>query len=123
MPQLITFPTKDGQQLKIVERIGADYKHLGIVLLNDDTGSKIQAIVADHRQQSHEITNDILIRWLKGGGREPVTWATFVAVLKEVSLTELAKDIEKQTGPVRSETNHPLPPKGKGMFSITTQQC
>ena len=98
-------PTKYGEALRIVQRVGANYTMLGTLLLNDDTGAIIEAIVA-HHQQPELITGSILSKWLQGGGREPVTWATFIAVLNEVGLTELAKDIEKQ-----GKSLDPPPPK------------
>ena len=89
-------PTKCGGPLRIVQRVGANYKMLSTLLLNDDTGATTEAIIIAHHQQPALITDSILSIWLQGRGREPVTWATFIAVLNEVGLTELAKDIEKQ---------------------------
>ena len=89
-------PTKCGGALRIVQRVGDNYKMLGTLLLNDVTGAITKAIIVAHHQQPALVTDSILSKWLQGGGREPVAWATFIAVLNEVGLTELAKDIEKQ---------------------------
>ena len=115
LPLLTVMPTKCGGALRIVQRVGANYKMLGTLLLNDDTGAITEAIIVAHHQQPAHITDSILSKWLQGGGRKPVTWATFIAVLNEIGLTELAKDIEKQR-----ESLDPPPPKRQcGMTSIS----
>ena len=98
--------TGSGNVINIIQRVGAKYQVLGTQLLNDDTGSITEAIIASDPKSPAIIVHNILSRWLQGGGREPVTWATFIAVLKEVGLTELAKDIEKQ-----GKSLDPPPPK------------
>ena len=106
LPLLTFMSTKCGGELRIVQRVGTNYKMLGTLLLNDDTGAITQAIIVAHHQQPAHITDSILSKWLQGGGRKPVTWATFITVLNEVGLTELAKDIEKQ-----GKSLDPPPPK------------
>ena len=88
--------TGSGNVINIIQRVGAKYQVLGTQLLNDDTGSVTEAIIASDPKSPAIIVHNILSRWHQGGGREPVTWATFIAVLNEVGQTELAKDIVKQ---------------------------
>ena len=115
LPLLTFMPTNCGGALRIVQRVGANYKMLGTLLLNDDSGAITEAIIVAHHQQPAHITDSILSKWLQGGGRKPVTWATFIAVLNEVGLTELAEDIENQL-----ESLDPPPPKRQcGMTSIS----
>ena len=98
MPLFTFMPTSPGDGgLRIIERIGAKYRALGILLLDDKNGVKTEAAVASHPQQPATITHSILSSWLNGRGKEPVTWATFIAVLYQVGLRDLARDIEKQT--------------------------
>ena len=96
LPLFTSFPTRYGGHLNIIQRIGAKYQVLGIQLLDDDTGSKTEAIIASDPKSPANITIGILSSWLTGGGRQPVTWATFIAVLEEIGLAELAADIKKQ---------------------------
>ena len=93
---LLTFMSTEEEGLKIIERIGTNYRTLGIVLLNDKDGHKTDSIIIDSHPSSATVkTQGVIAKWLNSGGREPVTWATFIAVLKEISLSELAGDIEK----------------------------
>ena len=96
LPLLTSMPTKAGGALRIIQRIGANYKKLGTFLLEDDTGAIIEGLRDAHPHRPEHVTDAILARWLDGGGRQPVTWATFIAVLKDIDLKELARDIEKQ---------------------------
>ena len=50
---------------------------VGPILLKD---------VAAHSQQPPIITESIIASWLKGGGKEPVTWATFIKVPRQIDL-------------------------------------
>ena len=98
LPLFTSLPTQSGDILNIIQRIGAKYQLLGIQLLDDDTGAKTEAIITSDPKSPANITISIISSWITGGGRLPVTWATFITVLKEVGLTELATDIEKQGG-------------------------
>jgi GTPase SAR1 family protein len=86
--QLLRFPVcAQNTNVNIVEEIG-DGKMFGVLLLNDHRGNVVQTI--DER----ELNFEILRRWIRGGGRTPVTWGTLVEVLKEAGLKSLAGDIE-----------------------------
>ena len=80
--------------MNLLEKIGVDYNALGVLLLKDDNGDRITAITKELRGNAADINLEILRLWLKGKGRQPVTWATLVAVLQDIGLKELAKDIE-----------------------------
>ena len=47
-----------------------------------------------HCNDAEEINKEILREWLTGRGKQPVTWATLVEVLRDIKLTTLASDIE-----------------------------
>ena len=90
-----SFPAQSGNVINIVQRIGAKYEWLGIHLLNDDTGSKTELIISSDPKSPTTIIRSILSSWLQGGTKEPVTWATFINVLKQIGLSELAKELGK----------------------------
>ena len=95
LPMFTSFPAKSGNVINIVQRIGAKYDWLGIHLLNDDTGSKTELIISSDPKSPPTIIRSILSSWLQGGGKEPVTWATFINVLKQIGVSELAKELGK----------------------------
>lgn len=94
MAQLLEFP-QENKTINIIVEIGDRYRELGILLLNDDSGAKTNAIIAKFREDPFHINLEVLMQWIRGSGITPVTWETFVAKLKSVRLAELAKEIEK----------------------------
>ena len=93
LPQLISFPTRTGESINIMQRVGTQYIDLGIVLLNDKDGSIINQITTQHQLNGVNITREILMRWIRGEGKQPVTWKTLTDALKAIGLMELAKSI------------------------------
>jgi hypothetical protein len=78
--------------VNIIKRIG-QYSEFGITLLDDEDGSATNAIEREKRGVEADIVRCIFQLWLRGKGREPVTWTTLVTVLQDIGHTELAKDI------------------------------
>ena len=67
---------------------------MGILLLDDDQGHVVDAIVHSSHQDAEQITLKIFQKWLNGMGQQPVSWETLIQVLKDIQLNELAKQIE-----------------------------
>ena len=97
LPELLNFKTSSsGTTINIVKEIGTHYSTLGPLLLNDDNGVVIKAIVSEHQRNADAINQEILTQWLQGSGMQPVTWYTLIKVLKDAKLLQLAEMIEKQ---------------------------
>ena len=47
-----------------------------------------------HRGDAEQINMEILEEWVRGRGRQPVSWPTLTEVLRDVELRELASGIE-----------------------------
>ena len=96
--ELLNIP---GQQKKIniPQEIGTQYKIFGTILLEDDSGKKVDNIVHAHRERPERINTEILQEWLTGSGKQPVTWETLVKVLKDIKLSTLAGDISTRKCP------------------------
>ena len=90
--QLIRFSIGD-KNVNIIEMIGPHYFNFGISLLQDDTGAVMNAIVEHCREDATKINRQVLCKWLEGGGKQPVSWATLATELELCGLTELARDI------------------------------
>ena len=84
----------DGSKINILKKIDARYNVFGIFLLNDDDGSVTDALKELRMRDSHELNLEISKKWLQGEGKWPVTWATFLRVLKKIDMKHLAFDIE-----------------------------
>ena len=93
LPDLLNFQGKK-RKIRIVREIGTQYTTFGVLLLDDETGAKIDAISDKHRDNAEKINFEILREWLAGRGREPVSWRTLIMVLHDAGLSVLADDIE-----------------------------
>ena len=81
--------------MNIPKKIGTNYETFGTLLLKDEQGEKIDAIVDDNtRAKEININLAILKKWLHGEGEQPATWRTLVLVLKDSDLCVLAEEIE-----------------------------
>ena len=92
LPQLLHFLIR-GKPVNVIRMIGTYYYEFGVSLLQDDTGAEMDAIVEQCREDTTKINRQVLSRWLRGEGKQPVTWATLATELEFCGLTELAKDI------------------------------
>ena len=92
LPELLNFRTITGETVNIIDQVGTHYDNLGVILLNDSDESIVDAIVHDRRETA-KITKEILKRWIRGMGKQPVTWKTLTDTLQTIRLSELASPI------------------------------
>ena len=78
----------------MAERIGAQYLTFGLQLLEDATGAITKAIEEECHHNAYKINLEILMKWIGGQGRRPLSWATLIKVLRDIQLSELAREIE-----------------------------
>ena len=90
--QLICFPFQR-KTINIVQMIGADYFDLGVGLLQDETGAIMNSLVKQHRENAIDINRQVLIKWLNGEGKHPVSWATLATELERYGHVTLASKI------------------------------
>ena len=79
--------------INIPQEISTHSKTFGIFLLEDSNGSRVRNIAEYHRGHPEKMNIDILEEWVDGKGKQPVTWATLVDVLRDTGLTSLANEI------------------------------
>ena len=75
--------------------MGSDYEPLGLMLLEDDDGAIVDQIVSECHHKCSDVVRHIMKKWVRGGGKQPVTWKTLTDTLKDIGLTKLASDIEQ----------------------------
>ena len=90
MLKLLKFICADSTHINITKEIGDKYKSFGTFLLKDSTGQKVNSIKSKHQSDPSQINTEILEEWLAGKGKQPVTWATLVEVLRDTELYSLA---------------------------------
>ena len=91
--ELLSFDSKKGDNIDIIDEVGAKYLKFGILLLEDKTGAHVRSLVTKHREDCEKINMEIVQEWLQGRGAKPVSWRTLTRILKAVKLTVLAQDI------------------------------
>ena len=80
--------------MNIPVEIGTKYVQFGTFLLDDRNGSRVKIMAHKHLNDAEQINTEILQEWLTGRGKQPVTWATLVEVLRDIELSTLAGEIE-----------------------------
>ena len=81
-------------QLKIPQHVGTEYKAIGIFLLHDKTGSRVNSFKQACLGDPENIVTRILEEWLIGKGK-PCTWQMLIKTLRDCEFTVLADQIEK----------------------------
>ena len=93
MEQLYSLERSDGRNdVRIIERIGANNHELGTMLLEDDHGVKMQTIEDNARGKNEKINHEIFRRWLTESKSE-VNWKVLLDTLIKVKFKQLACDI------------------------------
>ena len=82
------------RRINIPQEIGIKYYQFGVLLLEDDTGTRICSIAYKHRDDAEQINVEVLQQWITGRGKHPVTWKTLTEVLQDIELNTLAGEIE-----------------------------
>ena len=84
----------DGKPLKIIQTIAAgDYMTFGMYLLQDDNGVEVELIRKNHKQDSAESVQSILIKWLTNGAVPTCTYQHLIECLRQSELGGLADRI------------------------------
>ena len=92
--ELLCFPIMPGRKVNLVEKIRPDYFMFEILLLEDDNGGQIAAFEKEQMKNAVDICRQIFMWWLKGKGKQPVTWSTLVTVLQEMDLLRVIADVK-----------------------------
>jgi hypothetical protein len=79
--------------VNLAEVIGTEYTSFGILLLEDYSGERTEAIMRELRHRAAAINIEIFRRWVKEEGLKPVSWSTLVGVLEDIGLNVLAGDV------------------------------
>ena len=93
LPECVSFQGRE-KRINIPQEISVKYYKFGLLLLEDDTGARIQSIAYEHRDNAEQINTEVLRQWINGKGKHPITWKTLIEVLRDIKLNTLAGDIE-----------------------------
>ena len=84
--------TSEGE-LRIVEESACKYKEIGIILLKDNNGVKVQAIKRAVGNDLVDVVYEIYCRWIRED--EDHSWKKLTQCLRDCDLNVLAWNIEK----------------------------
>ena len=93
MDQLFILERKGGgNQVRIIERLGAQNFEVGTFLLKDNKGVIMDTIRHNSRGNAEAMNREMFRRWLAGSGAD-VSWKVLVDTLDRYRLKTLADDI------------------------------
>ena len=91
LEHLIDFPLRSNESLNIIQIIAKEVDDLGIFLLSYEM---TDAIKTRFNNDLVKTTREVLHQWIQGKGKQPVTWKTFILVLRKIELSVVADQIE-----------------------------
>ena len=101
------------RNINIPQEVGHRYNEFGDKLLKGHM-ERVQHIISMCQEEPARINLHILLEWLEGEGRKPVTWGMLVVTLQDIGLNDLAREIRgaKTTAGTADE---PSPTPAPGM--------
>ena len=60
---LIQFPVTPQSSVNVIQNISAGYRTLGIVLLQDSSGGKVEAIAMSYQNRAVDIMHSVISKW------------------------------------------------------------
>ena len=99
MWQLERFVGKNGMVFEVVKEVSTDWEKLALALhLRGE-------IIREQRHfQPEAACHTILLRWLNGEGRQPVTWDTLLDCLEDIGHGTLAGYLRKEVVPAKDDS-------------------
>ena len=86
MRNLKKFPNKSGQDINISLQISTDYRTFRTFLLEDNSGTIASVIEMAMMSDAERINEAILMQWIGGKGKQPLTWDTLMTCLRDSEL-------------------------------------
>ena len=91
--------SRDGERsVSIRDYLAGNWEDL-FLCLNFEPAEGNHSMIAIIKRNSfgkvEDACRDVLLKWLAGGGRKPVTWTTFIEVLRDMGKSSLADKIKE----------------------------
>ena len=115
LSELVRFRARK-RNINILQEVGHRYKRFGRELLRGRM-RRVRPIMHVYREQPEHINLHILLEWLEGEGRRPVTWGTLVQTLENIRLYRLAREIQDALT-TTGTADKPPPTPAPGMMSM-----
>ena len=122
MPQLLMLQGGNDESINIVKAIGNQWRVVGIVLLNDESGAIVDSIADEFRGNAQNINIEILKCWMRGDGIPDQTWEGLLTVLR-VHCRTLAESVEEALTAEEATDHPPPPPRAPRRFFRSLRDC
>ena len=93
--QLTLLKFSSGKKVEVIKKVAAQWKELGYLFDFDAAGDALDLIAKKHPFDPIACCTEMMKEWIMGRGRQPATWATLIALLKDAELYVLAKDLKE----------------------------
>ena len=80
------------KMVRVIDRIAPMWKRVATRLHSES--HDIIRIHKDHYKDSREACLQVMMEWLSGKGRQPITWETLMKAFDEAELSEVNKDLK-----------------------------
>ena len=95
MAKLIVLKQANGKKIRIIKRLAAYWRKLGLILDFDESGSQLDIIEQKCRGDPEECCREMLQYWLKGNGVKPCSWRTLIELLEDCDQQALSEEIQE----------------------------
>ena len=93
LKHLVNFPLRSSNEsLNIIKKFAMEVDALGIFLLCYEIADTIKT---RFNNDLIKATKEVLHRWTQGKGKRPITWNTFIQVLRKIRLSVVADQMEE----------------------------
>ena len=87
--QLQKFEGQEGRIVMVIKQVAPDWEQLAIALRFNE--AEFRAIKYNNHYQCEPACRDMFGRWLEGSARQPVSWETLIAALRDSGERDLKK--------------------------------
>lgn len=84
--------------MEIIKSLAVEWKFFGCLLDFDVDGTVLKLIEAEYRGHPIVCCQEMFQKWLKGSGRQPVTWGLLIELLEDTEHKRLVDQIKEALG-------------------------
>ena len=92
LTELYQLKSVDGK-VQVIKRVAPCWYDLGILFNFDKSGTQLEIIKAEYRNEPVPCCRAMFQYWLKGNGRGPHSWRTLIELLEDSDLEVLAREV------------------------------
>ena len=95
MAKLIVLKQANGKKIRIIKRLAAYWRKLGLILDFDECGSQLDIIEQKCHGDPEACCQEMFQYWLKGNGVKPCSWRRLIELLEDCDQQALSEEIQE----------------------------